>query len=114
MKGKNLLIGFLAGGLFLSSVALATDYSKYSTEELSKMRGTLRNATQEEREAFRAEWQKRMQEMSPEERARYIGPPENAPRDGEGRKWGHGRWHDKDGHRWHGKDGHHGRGCCRK
>ncbi len=106
MKGKRLLVGILAGSFFLGSVALATDYSKNSTEELHRMRGTMKNATQEEREAFRTEWQKRMREMSPEERARYMGPSENAPRGSWGKGWGHGRWH--------GKDGHHGRGCCRK
>ncbi len=108
MKGKKLLITFLAGSFFLGSVVLATDYSQYSTEELSKIRGTLQNASPEEREAFRSEWQKRMQEMSPEERARYVGPPENAPRNknGQGRR-GHGRWSSKD-ETWQ-----RGRGCRR-
>ncbi len=87
MRGKKLLMGLLAGGLIFGGSALATDFSQYSTEELSKMRGTMREATQEEREAFRQEWQKRLKEMSPEERRQYVGPPVNAPRDGQGYKY---------------------------
>ncbi len=103
MKGKKLLMGLLAGCLLWSGAALAVDFSQYSTEELAKMRGTLREASPEEREAFRQEWQKRMREMSPEERQRYAGPPANAPRDGKGYKYGQGR----------GKGKGHGRGCRR-
>ncbi len=91
MWKKWLSMGLLASALMIGTSALAVDYSQYSTEELSKMRGTLRNATEEEREAFRAEWQKRMREMSPEERMKYVGPPDNATRDGQGYQYGRGK-----------------------
>jgi len=68
-----------------------TDYSSMTTEELSQIRGTLRDASQEERDAFRAEWQKRMLEMTQEERQNYIGPPANAPMDGAGLHQGMGQ-----------------------
>ena len=64
--------------------ALATDYSSYSMDELSKMRGTMRDLPAEERNQFRNEWQKRINEMPVEERSKYTGPPENAKRDGLG------------------------------
>jgi len=93
-------MSLLASVLFLGGTVWATtDYSQYTTEELSKMRGTMRNASEEEREAFREEWQKRMQQMSPEERQKYVGPPANAPRDGQGYRYGQG------------KGRGHGRGC---
>lgn len=39
--------------------AYATDYSRYSNDELARMRGSMRNASQEERSDYRSEWQKR-------------------------------------------------------
>ncbi len=91
MLKKWLSMGLLASALMIGTSALAVDYSQYSTEELAKMRGTMRNATEEEREAFRAEWQKRLREMSPEERKQYMGRPENATRDGQGFQYGRGK-----------------------
>ena len=64
MKKINILLSLLAAGLLVGTSALAVDYSSYSTEELSAMRGTLRNASAEERNAFRQEWQSRMQSRS--------------------------------------------------
>lgn len=58
----------------------ATDYSTMTTEELAARRGTMQNATEEERNAFRNEWRERIRNMNPEERQQYMGPPENAPR----------------------------------
>ncbi len=73
MKRAWILQAFCLGSLLtLSSMVMAADYSRYSTEELAAMRGTLRNLSAEEREAFRTEWQKRLQQMSPEERATYT------------------------------------------
>ncbi len=69
----------------------ATDYSSMTTEELSKLRGTMRNASQEERNAFREEWQKRMHEMTQEERDRYLGRPAPASSEGTGMGQGRGR-----------------------
>lgn len=63
--------------LYISPVS-AADYSALSTEELANMRGTLQNATEEERKAFQNEWQKRTQNMTQEERQKYLGKPEGA------------------------------------
>jgi Ca2+-binding EF-hand superfamily protein len=54
-----------------TTFGFATDFSKMSTEELMKMKGTVPVA---ERAAFRAEMQKRMQTMTPQERQQYGGP----------------------------------------
>lgn len=53
--------------LFLSS-SYATDFSSLSTEQLMGMRGTL---ALEDRPAFHAEVQKRMQTMSQEEKQKF-------------------------------------------
>jgi len=75
---KRLITGMGAAALVLvlaPTAGWATDYSTYSTDELMAMRGTLRNAPAEEREQFRTEVHKRIQEMSPEELATYgFGP----------------------------------------
>ena len=73
--------------LSMPNLGYSADYSSYSTQELAAMRGTLRNASPEERAAFRQEWQKRMQNMTPEERAQYMN---SAPR-GRGQGMGYGR-----------------------
>jgi hypothetical protein len=91
--------GRFLGILMLSSalaapLALATDYSTMTTAELSEIRGTLYDATEEERAAFRQEWQSRLTEMTPAERQEYAGPPANAPgpgsQDGAGNGTGKG------------------------
>lgn len=61
-----------------------TDYSSYSTEELAAMRGTLRDATVEERTVFQTEWQSRVLEMDEATRMEYAGRPDNALADGTG------------------------------
>jgi len=78
MKGYLFHAAFGLAALLFAVSAFGADYSAYSTEELSKMRGTLYNASTEEREAFRTEWQKRLQEMTPDQRRSYTGPPANA------------------------------------
>ena len=61
--------------LMAVSTGWATDYSSMTNEELAAMRGTFKNATVEEREAFRAEWQSRLQNMSVEEQQKLLGHP---------------------------------------
>ena len=53
----------------LATAAWSVDYSQMSTAELMSMRGTLSSA---DRPAFKAEMQKRMQSMSPEERQQMM------------------------------------------
>ena len=74
---------FLVAGLWSFS-AMAADYTSMSNAELAELRGTMRDATTEEVNAFRTEWQSRLQNMTVEERRSYSGRPENAPADGQG------------------------------
>ena len=79
----------LAGSLLSATLAFAaTDYSAMTNEELAAKRGSMKEATVEERNAFQNEWQNRVQKMSPEERQKAVGQPEKAPRDGSGQKSG--------------------------
>jgi hypothetical protein len=78
MDLKTGLFSAILGVSMLASSAFGVDYSTMSTEELSKMRGTMQNATIEEKNAFQNEWQKRVQNITQEEKQKYIGKPENA------------------------------------
>ncbi len=87
-------LGAIVAFSLLSAATLAwaaTDYSAMTNEELAAKRGSMQQATVEERNAFQNEWQNRVQKMSPEERQKAMGQPENAPRDGAGRKSGQGQ-----------------------
>ena len=67
-------------GLCLSITPVwAAEYSQMTTEELSRLRATLYNASQEERAAFEKEWEKRVRQMTREEREKFDGPPANIP-----------------------------------
>lgn len=74
--------------VLMSGAAWAADYTKMSTQELSNLRGTLFNASQEEWLAFHKEWQKRLGQMKPEELQQFVGPRRGA---GWGRGLGGGR-----------------------
>lgn len=96
---RRILVILVLALAILSGNVFAEDYSKYTTEELANMRGTLQNASQEERDAFRAEWQKRLQDMTPEDRQEYTGRPENAQcQPGAGRMQGSGNAQDRGGY----------------
>ena len=82
-KSLKLMALMMLSGL-MSAQLFAADYSGKSTEELAEIRGTLRNAEVQDRNDFRLEWQKRLNAMTPEERVKYLGPPANAQRDGNG------------------------------
>lgn len=58
--------------LLLSSLAAAADYQSLSTEELSQLRGTMFDKPQADRDAFREEWQKRIELMTDEEKNKYL------------------------------------------
>ncbi len=74
------LAGIMVG--CLSAPVFAADYSSMSTEEMAAMRGTLQDATQEERSSFQSEWRNRMQQMSPEDRQQYKKGAGAGPQDG--------------------------------
>lgn len=59
--------------LLLPAMGLSAEYQSMSTKDLSELRGTMYNASQEERDAFRTEWRKRMDQMTPEEKEQYLG-----------------------------------------
>lgn len=81
----------LTGSLLSATLAwAATDYRAMTTEELAARRGTMQQATQEERNAFQNEWRKRVRQMNREEKQKFLGQPENGPRDGSGRNSGPG------------------------
>ena len=89
-KQMNKVSLALLGALMLVTPVLAADYSSMTTEELAALRGTQRNATVQEQEAFKQEWQGRVQQMSPEERQQFAGKPANAAQDGSGAKYRQG------------------------
>ncbi len=66
----------------LASATWAADFSQMSTEKLMSMRGTI---SVNERPAFRAEMQKRMQTMTPSQRQQFM---QSAP--GKGQSMGQG------------------------
>lgn len=59
--------------LVLPVSALCTDYKSMTTQQLSELRGTMYNASQEQRDLFRDEWRKRINEMTPEEKQQFLG-----------------------------------------
>ncbi len=73
-------------GLSIAAISLmAVDYSQMTMEELTALRGTV---AVEERDAFRAEMQSRMQAMTPEERQVYRA--ERGNKKGQGARDGSG------------------------
>ena len=98
MKSKKLIItSLLMGAVLFSGHAFASDYSDYTTEELHSMRGTMQNATAQERSQFSNEWQKRSREMPAEERRKYTKGSGNGSADGsgDGKKKAKGKGHGK-------------------
>jgi len=93
VKSLKAVLSIMAVLAFSVTGALAVDYSQYSTEELAAMRGQMRNATQEERDAFRKEWQSRIQNMDPAERSKYqkVGAKNFRGSTCQGAGYGYGR-----------------------
>jgi hypothetical protein len=74
MTSKIKMAGLIALALIsVNSYAWAADYKAMSTEELSNLRGTMQSAPQAERDAFHAEWNSRLEQMTPSERQNYMG-----------------------------------------
>ena len=87
IKTTYIIVCMVFGLSFFSLSAMAeTDYSSMSNEELSAIRGTLRDADQTDRDAFRTEWLIRTKSMTPEEKQTIFGRPANATQDGNGYK----------------------------
>lgn len=81
-------LAIIAAVFTIYANAHSMDYSAMTTEELSTLRGTLSNASEAERNAFRSEWQKRVNQMTPEELEQYTGPPAGK---GSGKGYGKGK-----------------------
>ncbi len=101
MKKTILVVGAL---MLAATAAWAVDYTKMSNDELSAARGQLNQASAEDWNGFHTEWWKRLSQMSPEERQKYLGP-------GMGRGMGQGMGQGKGmGMGRHGMG--RGMGCC--
>ncbi|MBF0488583.1 MAG: hypothetical protein HQK98_10515 [Nitrospirae bacterium] len=68
-------------------VAYAADFTTYTTDELLGMRGTMYNATIEQRNALHTELTKRVEQMTPEQKQAFASRPAFAGR-GMGRGMG--------------------------
>jgi hypothetical protein len=66
---KDMIMKLLATMMILATVAFAADFGHMSTEEMMQMRGSV---PAEQRADFQAEMQKRMQNMTPQERQKYM------------------------------------------
>jgi len=79
-----------------------------SNDELSAMRGTMGRDSQEEKAAFRNEWQNRVRNMDQEERQKH-NVRSDSQRDGSGSQYGRGGSGDSSG-RGYGSGGGQGSG----
>jgi len=59
--------------MILPSTGFSKDFQSMTTQQLSELRGTMFNAPQDERDAFRAEWQRRINQMTAEEKEQFLG-----------------------------------------
>lgn len=71
---KVVVAAILAGALVALSSAFGADYSLIPTDELAKMREGMKDAPFDEQRAYEREWQRRMYDMTPEEKEKYLGP----------------------------------------
>lgn len=69
-----LVISAISILFLMPGLSAGADYQSMTTQELSELRGTMYDSTQEERDAFRAEWSRRINLMSPEEKDKFLGP----------------------------------------
>ena len=76
MKIREIFSMVLIASLLLASALFAADYTGMSTEKLAEMRESMQYASEDERRDFNEEWQKRIRDMRPEEKEKYLGIPE--------------------------------------
>ncbi|MGD9949212.1 MAG: DUF1104 domain-containing protein [Desulfobulbus sp.] len=88
MKSIKKTLVVLGALMMVATAAWAVDYSKMSNDELGMARGHMYNANQDEWNAFHTEWWKRLSQMKPEERQKYMGPGMMGR--GQGRGMGYG------------------------
>ena len=71
-------IGLLLGCV-CCTVAWAMDFSRMTNQELADLQGAIQNASSDEQNTFRQEWEKRLAGMSPEEKKLYAGQQDISP-----------------------------------
>ena len=109
-SAKN-IISLIIGMTLCATTAWAADYSGFSNDDMANQRGSLRAATEQERNDYHEEWQKRMKEISPEERTQYREKTQSRIQDGErlgngpGQPRGNSRGGNSGGGRGHGGGG---------
>ncbi len=69
---KKITGALIAAALISTPVFAQTDFSQYTTEQLAKMRTTVKTMPVQERKAFMKEWQKRLMAMTPQQRQQYM------------------------------------------
>ncbi len=69
---KKITGALIAAALISTPVFAQTDFSQYTTDQLAKMRATVKTMPVQERKAFMKEWQKRLMAMTPQERQQYM------------------------------------------
>jgi hypothetical protein len=57
--------------MLFSSIGLAMVYADFSNEEFFAMRGAISHAGEEEQQAYRQEWHRRLEKMSQEEKKKF-------------------------------------------
>ncbi len=72
MRFKKFTSGILLAIFFTATTVLAVDYSKYSLDELYKIRPTVMEKSSEEQQAFWQAWRTKMQQATPQERMKYC------------------------------------------
>ncbi|MBF0567838.1 MAG: hypothetical protein HQK95_03125 [Nitrospirae bacterium] len=73
--------------MLAAGVVYAADFATYTTDELLGMRGTMYNATVQQRTALHTELTKRVEQMTPEQKQEFASRPASA---GRGRGMGYG------------------------
>ena len=76
MKLRKIFSMVFVISFLLVSAIYSANYTGISTEKLAEMRESMQYASEDERRAFNEEWQKRIRNMRPEEREKYLGIPE--------------------------------------
>nr|WP_321464581.1 hypothetical protein [uncultured Desulfobulbus sp.] len=109
MKSLKKTLVVLGALMMVATAAWAVDYSKMSNDELSTYRGKMYDANRDEWHAFHTEWWKRLSQMSPTEREKYMGPGMMGRGHGRGMGYGMGQGPGKG----MGKGMGRGYNCCR-
>lgn len=87
MTRQAFFISILFSLIIIPGQVFSADYSQMSTSELTRLRATIGDATSEDQEAFRMEWQKRVANPETGEQKRYQNRNRTASGAGEGNNY---------------------------